>query len=447
MKYFTRYILDLFAGPNFYYGTGGTIVLFLAAFFMPPVAWLAYFAFLILLVLTVVDYIILFLSAPPFTASRTLAPRLNNGDLNTIIWTVRNRFPFTVRVVLIEEWPPQLQIRDERLHLRLGARQQKKVRRDFRPVVRGIYQFGHIRLFVSTPLNIIVRRFTTAKEEAVPCYPSFVRLNQYHLRSNATMQSEAGNLRMRRVGQSMEFEQIKEYVTGDDIRAINWKVSARRQALMVNQYVQERAQQVYCIIDKGRLMKMPFDGMTLLDYAINATLIMSSVCLDNRDKTGLITFSNRIDTLLAADNRRAQLGTILEVLYKEETGFRETDFELLFNTVRTKIRNRSLLMLFTNFESVDGLNRQIDYIRLLAKYHLVVVVCFENTELKSLIKSPARNLEDVYKKTIAGKFALDKKIIASELAKYGIPAILTKPADLTVTAVNKYLELKVKSAL
>src|SRR5690606_12113325 len=182
------------------------------------------------------------------------------------------------------------------------------------------------------------------------------------------------------------------YVSGDDIRTLNWKASARKGGLMVNHFMEERSQQVYCIIDKGRLMKMPFNGLTLLDHAINATLVVGSVCLNKQDRVGLITLSNTMGSLIAADRKPVQTENILQVLYKQETDFLESDFEMLYQQVRHKIRHRSLLILFTNFESLSGLHRQLDYLRSLAKHHLLLVVFFENTELQKITGSIAKNL-------------------------------------------------------
>ncbi len=447
MESLKKYIGDLFAGRNFYYGIIVCAALFLSGFYFTVLRPWVYFLFIIFCALLVLDYSILFFTRRNFVIKRKLPMRLSNGESNMISWAIRNEFAFPVRIELMEEWPPQLEIRDQKWTTRLKGLQKKKIIWHLRPVKRGEYLFGNIHLFVHTPLNIISRRFTTEAAEEISCYPSFVKLNHYGLHSNATVNLQTGSLRMRKIGQSMEFEQIKEYVTGDDIRTINWKASARRGALMINQYVQERAQQVYCIIDKGRLMKMPFNEMSLLDYAVNSSLILSSVCLENRDRCGLITFSNKMDTLLAADNRSSQMSAIIEALYKEDTDFLESDFELLYRTIRSRIKNRSLLILFTNFESVSGLRRQIDYLRSLARYHLVLVVFFENSELKALIKKPASDVEEVYVKTIAEKFAYEKKLIVRELSNYGISSILAKPNELTVKTVNKYLELKVKSAL
>ncbi|HEY0680584.1 MAG TPA: DUF58 domain-containing protein, partial [Chitinophagaceae bacterium] len=259
--------------------------------------------------------------------------------------------------------------------------------------------------------------------------------------------AEAGNKRVRKLGSSLEFEQIKEYVLGDDIRTIHWKATARKGQLMVNNYTDERSQQIYCVIDKGRVMKMPFEGMSLLDYAINATLVLSKVALIKQDKAGLITFSDQQGSLLPADRKWDQMSNILQMLYSEETRFLESDYEKLYTLMRTRITQRSLVILFTNFESMSALERQLPYIRSIARYHLVLVVFFENTELQQLTESKADSIEELYIKTIAEKFAHEKRLIVKELQKHGILAILTTPQKLTVDTVNKYLELKARQAI
>jgi uncharacterized protein (DUF58 family) len=236
-------------------------------------------------------------------------------------------------------------------------------------------------------------------------------------------------------------------VRGDDIRTVNWKATARKGLLMVNNYTDERSQQVYCIIDKGRLMKMPFNNLTLLDYAINSTLVLSNVCLQKQDKTGLITFSHKPGTLLAADRKPIQRENILQLLYNQETAYLESDFEMLYMQVRNRIKHRSLMVLYTNFESLSGLRRQLPYLRSIARHHLLMVVFFENTELHKLSRFTATNIEDVYIKTVAEKFEFEKRLIVKELNKYGILSVLTTPENLTVNTVNKYLEIKAKQAL
>ena len=447
MNILKKYIGDLFLNQRFFVGLAACVAFFLVGYLIPVTEPVAVLLFLIFLSFCLADYGLLFFTRRKPYVHRLAPPRLSNGEENQIELTVRNAFFFPVKLNVIDELPVQLQIRNWKRKLFLKAGERKKITYQFKPLERGEYLFGDIHLYVSTPLKLISRRFTQEAEKVVPVFPAFSQLKKYELLSNAILVNEGGTKRIRKIGQSMEFEQIKEYVSGDDIRTLNWKASARKGGLMVNNFMEERSQQVYCIIDKGRLMKMPFGGLTLLDYAINSTLVLSGVCLQKQDRVGLITFSNTMDTILAADRKATQRETILKLLYKQETGFLETDFELLYREVRNKIRHRSLLVLFTNFESVSGLHRQIVYLRAMAKHHLLLVVFFENTELSALTGKPVSNLEDVYIKTIAEKFEYEKRLIVKELSKYGILSILTPPENLTINAINKYLELKTRQAI
>lgn len=398
-------------------------------------------------ILAIIDYFFLFIIAKSPIVKRIVSDRLSNGDENKIVLKIKSRMKFYVEAEIIDELPEQFQARDFILKRSLLPAEEKQVSYSVTPKERGVYEFGNTLMFISSRLGLIQRRFEAETSQAIAVYPSFLQLRKYQLLSDATLVNEQGSKRMRKIGQSMEFEQIKDYVTGDDIRNLNWKATARRGMLMVNNYTDERSQQVYCIIDKGRLMKMPFAGLTLLDYAINSTLVLSNVCLKKQDKIGLVTFADKMGTVIAADRKLIQRENILQVLYKQQTAFLESDFEMLYMQVRKKIKQRSLLILYTNFESLNGLRRQVNYLRLIAKHHLLLVVFFENTELSKLSHATAFNKEDIYIKTIAEKFVFEKKLVVKELQKYGILSMLTTPEQLTVNTVNKYLELKTKQAI
>jgi len=440
------FIGDLFLTTRFYMVMVGCIILFVTSFFFPSLTEIPKICFQIILVLILLDYLFLFSGKKP-SAQRNISERWSNGDENKIILKIRNEFYFPVKMEIIEELPEKLQIRNWKRTAYFKSKEQQKFNYTLRPVERGEYYFGNILLFVSSLLGLLIRRNTIFAEKMVPVYPSFIQLRKYDLLSSATIQSETGSKRLRKMGNSMEFEQIKEYVHGDDIRTLNWKASARKGGLMVNTYTDEKSQQVYCIIDKGRLMKMPFGGLTLLDYAINSCLILSNVCLKKQDRVGVITFSNKLGSVLAADRKPIQKENILQLLYNQKTSFLESDFEMLYMQVRNRIKNRSLVVLFTNFQSLSGLKRQLDYLRSIASHHLLLVVFFENTELHQLTVSTAKDIEQVYVKTIAEKFAFEKRLIVKELMKHGILSILTPPQKLTINVINKYLELKTRQAI
>ena len=447
MNLIRKYIGDLFLTNRFYMVMVGCILFFIVSFFFPALGEIPKICFQAFLVLIFLDYLFLFFSGKKPSAKRIISERLSNGDENKIELRIKNEFSFPVNMQIIDELPEQFQIRDFKRNAYFKSKEQQKFVYTLRPIERGEYHFGNILLFVSSMLGLLVRRNTIDAEEMVPVYPSFIQLRKYDLLSGATIQSETGSKRLRKIGHSMEFEQIKEYVHGDDIRTLNWKASARKGGLMVNTYTDEKSQQVYCIIDKGRLMKMPFGGLTLLDYAINSCLVLSNVCLKKQDRVGVITFSNKLGSVLAADRKAIQKENILQLLYNQKTSFQESDFEMLYMQIRNRIKHRSLVVLFTNFESLSGLKRQLDYLRSIAGHHLLLVVFFENTELHQLTVSEAKDIEQVYVKTIAEKFAFEKRLIVKELMKHGILSILTSPQKLTINIINKYLELKARQAI
>ena len=447
MRFIQKYFGDLFLHQRFYLVTGMCVIFFIIAFLIPFLTPIAFVVFFIFLLVCLVDYGLLFFTNKVPSAQRITAVRFGNGESNKIQIKVKNDFSFPVNMEVIDELPEEFQLRNWKRKLELKGGEQKKIEWNVKPLQRGDYHFGDIQLFVFSPLKLIIRKFTVEAEQTIPVYPAFMQLHKYELFSDATLSNESGSYRYRKIGAGMEFEQIKDYVAGDDIRTLNWKATARKGNLMVNHFMEERSQQVYCIIDKGRLMKMPFEGLSLLDYAINSSLILSNVCLKKQDRVGLITFSNTMGDILAADRKAIQMERILQILYKQETDFLESDFEMLYKQVRNKIKQRSLLILFTNFETLSGLHRQIEYLRSIAKHHLLVVVFFENTELEKITKVAAKNTEQIYIKTIAEKFAFEKRLIARELQKHGIFSILSSPQNLTPATIKKYLELKTKQAI
>jgi uncharacterized protein (DUF58 family) len=440
-----RFYLSLFFGKRFYRLLACIVFLFVLSYGIPflfNIAQLLLFAFLLVCVL---DWMILFFNGKTFSVRRLVPDRLSNGDQNAIQLVIANDYPFRILLQLIDELPDQLQIRDFLMQTVVSPDEKKILSYSVRPRERGEYIFGNIQSYIKSPLRLIVRRTTFYARQEVKVYPSFLLLRQFELLAHMTDPGNIGYKQVRKTGHSLEFEQIREYVAGDDIRSINWKATGRTGGqLMINNYTDEKSQQVYCIIDKGRVMKMPFEGLTLLDYAVHATLIMSGVALSRQDKSGLITFAEKAGDFIPANHRAIQMNSILNALYKLETRFLESDYALLHSLVKIRIPQRSLLILFTNFESLNALGRQLPYLRNIAKKHLLLVVFFENTSLEALASGKVENIEGLYEKVIAEKFILEKKGIVKELQRYGIHALLTAPKKLTVDVVNKYLQIKAR---
>lgn len=389
-----------------------------------------------------IDILMLFNRRVDLDVVRETPGVLSLGDPNPIRLVITSKAGMSLHVQLIDELPEQFQERQFMLTLTMPAGQVYEQFYELRPLSRGEYNFGRINLYISTGLGLIRRRLRKPVDAMVPVYPSIIQMKKYELRTFARTAVEYGVKKVRRIGHSYEFEHIKQYNRGDDYRSINWKATGRRAQLMVNVYEDEKSQAVYTIIDKSRVMHMPFHGLSLFDYAVNASLVISNIVLGKQDKAGLITFADTPKARVKADRGKHQLKRILEALYNEEEGSVEANYESMYMSVRDLVNGRALLFLYTNFESTYALQRALPQLRKLNDTHLLVVVFFENTEVSSSAAMPADNVEGIYKQVTAENYMLTKVQLVQQLRQFGIMSILTKPENLTVNSINKYLELK-----
>ncbi|MHA7843693.1 MAG: DUF58 domain-containing protein [Winogradskyella sp.] len=432
---------------RFFYACIGIIILFVFSFLFPRLFNIIKIILLLLVTLTVLDTILLFAAKNGVKGDRVLPEKFSNGDENSVRIILQNFYTFNVYINIIDEIPEQFQVRDFGISRKLNASSSSELEYKLRPTERGEYHFGKLNIYVTSVFGLVSRRFMYCDTAMVPTYPSFMQLRKYDLLAISNNLHQYGIKKIRKIGHTMEFEQIKDYVLGDDLRTINWKATAKRNQLMVNQFQDEKSQPIYSIIDKGRVMKMPFEGLTLLDYAINAALVISNVALKKHDKAGILAFSKKVENIVVAEKRTSQMNLILETLYNVSTDFFESDYSRLYADVKRNITHRSLMLLYTNFETLDSLHRQLPYLKGIAKNHLLVVIFFKNTELNSLISEPAETVQQAYDKIIAEKFAFEKRLIVNELQKYGIQSILTEPEHLTINTINKYLEIKARGLL
>ncbi len=442
-----RFFKSLYLTNRFFLALALCVLGFFACFIFEEYFFMMKIVFGVVVAFFFLDIFTAYRQKKGITARRNCPDRLSNGDINTLSISVTNRYPFRVSVKIIEEVPFQFQKRDLYFNTSIGVDNTETLYYDLRPTERGVYRFGALNIYAAGLFGFISRRYRFDQEKDVAVYPSFIEMHKYELLAASHRLTDYGVKKIRRLGHATEFDHIKQYITGDDPRTINYKATARMNQLMVNTYQEEKSQPVYCLIDKGRTMKMPFNGMTLLDYAINSTLMVCSTALNKGDKAGLITFSKGIDEILPADKQRRQRNKILETLYGQKTNFKESDYERLYITVRRKITQRSLIMLYTNFETVNGMRRQLKYLSHLAKDHLVLVAFFLNSEFNEVLDVQPTNHEDTFRKGIAEKLWNDKFLIVKELNRHGIHTILSKPENLTISSINKYLEFKARGLI
>lgn len=433
---------NLFLTGRFFYGMALLIIAMILSYPFPFLLSLAKAGCILYGLVVAIDILFLFNRNIVVDVRRKTPSVLSLGDHNTITLSLLNKSNMKFDAELIDELPEQLQIRDFLFRIQLLPNVSKEQVYTVRPLTRGDYIFGNTHLFIKSAIGLISRRITSEQQLTLPVYPSIIQMKKYEIKTFARTATEYGVKKVRRIGHSYEFEQIKQYLPGDDYRSINWKATSRRGHLMVNQYEDEKSQQVYCLIDKSRIMHMPFHGLSLFDYAVNASLVISNIVLGKQDKAGLITFADTPKALVKAERSRLQLKKIIESLYAEKEGVVEANYESLYMAVRKFVSGRCLLFLYTNFESTYALHRVLPQLRKLNDQHLLVVIFFENTEITNHTSTSVDTVEDIYMQATAENYTLTKIQLAQELKQFGILSILTRPEHLTVSTINKYLELK-----
>lgn len=403
--------------------------------------------FLSLTILCVVDLMFLFLVVKIPVYKKVYQEKLSLGDTNPIKITLTNPGKIKIYIHLNEGCPEDMVRPSVPFISSINPLETLEYSYGYIPNKRGVFGFTDSYLFTRSIFGFVERRTVFLASPSFHVYPSILQMKRYEQLVIQQNTIQTGIKRIRKKGLSREFEQIRSYVPGDEIKSINWKATSRKNELMVNQYQEEKSQSVYCIIDKGRIMQMESMGLSMLDYAINSTLVLSNICLLKSDKIGLFTFSDKIGTTLPASNKRIQLKKILDLLYNQQTQFLDSNFELLQQQINDKVRTRSLLLLFTHFENPFTLQRTLPYLRQLKKRNLLVVVMFVNEELEAYSTLAPKNQQNLYHSLIASKMMYEKDKMVKQLNALGIQTILTKPSGLSTAVINKYLHLKATGLL
>lgn len=397
------------------------------------------------LVACVVEYFQLLKWSKLISIDRQIEKILSLGDYQPVTYTMKNDTTQDLYCEIIDEMPYQLQIRDA-IWKGIVVKNSTEIRQlPIRPSTRGEYIFDGVHLFFHRKvMPMFIWQVTNQESTVCKVYPSVIQMQKIEFLITNKTAHHTGIRKIRSIGDDDEFEHLRNYIPGNNIKHINWKASSRRNELVVNQYQDNRSQNIYLLIDKGRCMEMPFDNMSLLDYAVNTSLIFAKVILRKYDKPGVITFNNKVDQILQPHSSMAQLGRISEMLYNQKTDFLESNFDVLYMQIRQNINKRSILFMFTNFENLAEVERNLPYLKLIAKSHLLVIISFVNSDLEEMLVQDVNTISRAFENVIAESLLVEKEQMLKILNQEGILTILTTPNTLSIDTINKYLEIKAK---
>ncbi|WP_352419002.1 DUF58 domain-containing protein [Proteiniborus sp.] len=310
------------------------------------------------------------------------------------------------------------------------------------PKKRGAFTFGKLHIRYDGYLKLCRKQFKSNIEKEYKVYPNLKDLRRHKLAAYNSLVHKDGSKRLKILGKGTEFESLREYVTGDEYRKINWNATARENKPIVNQYEPEKNQHVYVMIDTGRPMSYSIRGQSKLDIAINTGLLLCDIVNQNGDQSGLMAFNTEIEAFIPPGKGSGHRNRLMEALYHIEHSKATSNHEEAFFFFKGKERRRSLICLFTDFDTIEEAEDMIRVLPAISKNNIVIMVLINDEKLENIASMSVKKEEDAYIKSVAIEMLKDRKKLISILNTKGIMCIECKPEKITSDVINKYIYVK-----
>lgn len=403
--------------------------------------WLGLILNIALLLLLLMDWI----NTPSpsrISARRQCEEKLSLGARNVVQLHFRNRSNFALIMDVRDEPPHLFDVSDEIISLILPADSDAQTSYGVTPKRRGNYEFGDVNIRYLSRFKLFKRQAKIDQNMQVKVYPNLLELKKYVILARRGRFAETGLRHSKLYGEGTEFESLREYLPDDDYRRINWKASARIGRPISEEYEHERSQNITIMLDCGRMMTADIKNMSKLDYTINSALMLGYICSTRGDNVGLIAFSDDIEAYIPPQHGKQQLYRIIEALYDISPKMCQPDYEKAFTLMESKLRKRSLVVVFTDLIDVEISKTLISYLPLLRSHHLALCVTIKDSDLVSIADAVPNAAENVYQKAVAGELLMEQQNTLEKLRERGVLVLNAAPEDLSVATVNRYLELK-----
>ena len=328
-----------------------------------------------------------------------------------------------------------------------SANSRAKLHYTTTPGKRGKFEFGAIHLRVRGPFGFVWHERLVPATVAVSVFPDMRGASRLLLSDAALDFVNLGLRQLRRDGRGSEFARLRDYSQGDSVRDVDWKATARRGRPVTRVMESERSQTVLIGVDAGRSMAARVDGLTKLDHAVNAALFLAFVAVRNGDRVGLVVFADGIKTYLAPSAGRLQYRKIVDALYTAKPHLTYVDYLALFKELNVRLLKRSLLCVFTDFIDEDQAQTMVDPMRRLAKRHVPLCLSVKDAALAQLLETTPPDAEIAYQHAVASELLLEREAMKRKVGRDGVTVVDVEANQLSLAAVNKYLEIKARGTL
>lgn len=406
-------------------------------------------------ILTVDGLLVLLLIVDLFTLPRWRAFTAERESLRVaslrrghpVALTLSNRSANAYRVEIRDDLPAELTADPDRFALSLSGRSRATLRYTLRASRRGAFTLSQVYVRTASRLGLWRRHFTYPVETVLHVYPDMRQLAEYALLARTNRLSLLGVRRARRVGQDHEFERLRDYSIDDNYKHIDWRATARRRKLIVRDFQSSQSQRVIFLIDCGRMMTNQAAGLSLLDHALNAMLMLSYVALRQGDGVGLICFSDEIHGFVPVRGGMKQMNRLLHAGFDRFPRLVESRYDLAFRYLATHCRRRSLVVLVTNVIDEVNSNQIHQYLSNLSGKHLPLGILLRDRQLFSAVEPDEPHDAALWRAAAAAEVLLWRHQVIADLRSKGVLALDVFPEAMTTPLVNQYLQIKARHLL
>ena len=372
---------------------------------------------------------------------------LSVGVSNPFQLAIDSRMRRSIRVAVTESFPSSMEVRGLAAHCSIPARSRHVILFTVVPRRRGAFDVGRTYLRVTSLLGLWRRQLRLAIPHPVKVFPDVRALNTYGLLARRNRIDLMGFRKTRGRGSDVEFDRLRDYQPDDDYRRIDPFASARHRKLITREYEVSRNQNIFFMVDCSRLMAAESAGLSNLDHALNATLMMSYLALDLGDNVGLMAFDDRVRSLLPLSAGVRSKTAVLHALYDVHESPGEADYETAFLTFNRRVRKRSLIVLYTNIMDAGSFDLLRPHLQILTRRHLPLVLLLRDADLFELADTAPADLQGFYACGAAAELARWREGLSADLQKMGALVLDIDPVQTTPDLINTYLRIKADQLL
>ena len=413
----------------------------------PRLRWVAIAYDIALIIVAVVDARTSRLPAGVRIA-REFGGRFAVGAETEVRINIKNHTPRAVSIIVKDEYPPQMKLsRLREARVRVEAQRSAALIYGLTPPKRGRFEFGQIAVRFLSRLRLVWCETRLADAQAVKVYPNMRRAREAELKALGARSLVASHRKTSWRGEGREFESLRDYVQGDELRHIAWTATARRGRITTRQYQIERDQTILIALDAGRLMTARIEAETKLDSAVHAALALMSAAARAGDNAGLVVFGRRIKTYLPPGRGRDQMDAALEALHAIEPEMIEPSYARAFEFIAVNSKRRSLVVLLTDLVDEEGSRELLTSLRLLRPRHLPLVVTIADRDLKAVVRDEPETVRDLFTQSVAEEIIYHREAALRLVESQGGLALDVTAAALAPALLEKYLQVKERGLL